>query len=153
MHIIFLTIVAVLAGAAVPFQGGANAALGRALGHPLWATLVSLFVSAICIVPVLIVLRVPLPVIDALPSQPKWVWIGGIAGVGYITAAILLMPTLGAAGFMTAVIAGQVVASLAIDYFGAVGLNARPIDPARLVGAMMVMLGAGVMQWSTLPRT
>ncbi len=152
MHTVLLTIVAVLAGAAVPFQGGANAALGRALGHPLWATLVSLSVSALCVVPVLIAVRAPLPAIDTLTTQPKWVWIGGIAGVAYVTAAILLMPKLGAAGFMTAVIAGQVVASLAIDYFGAVGLAARAIDPPRLAGAAMVMFGAVVMQWSTMLR-
>lgn len=61
--------------------------------------------------------------------------VGGIAGVAYVTAAILPLPRRGAAGFMTAVIAGQVVASPVIDYFGAVGLAARPIDPARLLGA------------------
>ncbi|EFV86934.1 hypothetical protein HMPREF0005_05964, partial [Achromobacter xylosoxidans C54] len=38
---------AVLAGALVPIQAGANAALGRHLGHPLWATMVSLAVSAV----------------------------------------------------------------------------------------------------------
>nr|WP_281405619.1 MULTISPECIES: DMT family transporter [unclassified Mesorhizobium] len=52
---------ALLAGAAVPFQSGANAMLGRLLGHPLWATLVSLGVSAVLIVPVMAVFRVPVP--------------------------------------------------------------------------------------------
>lgn len=143
MQIIFLIISAALVGAVVPFQGRANATLGRALGHPLWATLA---VSALCILPVLILIKAPLPMIGTLAEQPKWVWIGGVAGVIYITAAILLMPRLGAAGFMTAVIAGQVVASLAIDYFGAMGMAARPVDPARFLGAGMVMLGAAVMQ-------
>ena len=41
--------VALLAGAAVPFQGGSNAALGRMLGHPLWATLTSLLVSIVVV--------------------------------------------------------------------------------------------------------
>lgn len=146
MQIIFLTISAALAGAVVPFQGGANATLGRALGHPLWATLASLAISALCVLPVLILIKAPLPMIGTLAEQPKWVWIGGVAGVIYITAATLLMPRLGAAGFMTAVIVGQVVASLAIDYFGAMGMAARPVDPARFLGAGMVMLGAAVMQ-------
>ncbi|CAM3138717.1 DMT family transporter [Paracoccus nototheniae] len=152
MHALFLTIAAVLAGAAVPFQGGANAALGRALGHPLWATLASLAISAICVIPVLVAIRAPLPLISSLTAQPKWVWIGGVAGVVYITAAILLMPRLGAAGFMTAVIAGQVVASLIIDSVGAVGLAARPVDITRLTGVAMVMLGAVVIQWPGLSK-
>ncbi|PAV68750.1 hypothetical protein WR25_10991 [Diploscapter pachys] len=37
-------LIALLAGAAVPFQAGSNAALGRLLGHPLWAAGVSLLV-------------------------------------------------------------------------------------------------------------
>ncbi|MFN3525220.1 MAG: DMT family transporter [Paracoccus sp. (in: a-proteobacteria)] len=152
MHVIFLVVAAALAGVVVPFQGGANAALGRALGHPLWATLASLAISAICVIPVLIAIRAPLPLVGSLAAQPKWVWFGGVAGVVYITAAILLMPKLGAAGFMTAVIAGQVVASLVIDYFGAVGLSARPVDAIRLAGAAMVMLGAVVVQWPALSR-
>ncbi|MGE4327713.1 MAG: DMT family transporter, partial [Pseudodonghicola sp.] len=64
----------------------------------------SLAISVLCIIPALIALRVPLPSIGALAEQPKWVWLGGVAGVIYVTAAILLVPRLGAAGFMTAVI-------------------------------------------------
>lgn len=148
----FLVIIAALAGAAVPFQGGANAALGRALGHPLWATLASLAVSALCILPVLMILRVPLPTLGGLGGQPKWIWIGGIAGVVYVTAAILLMPKLGAASFMIAVIAGQIVAALVIDWTGGVGLAARPVDATRLAGTAMVLLGAIVVQWPVLSR-
>jgi len=152
MQSIPFIIAAAVAGALVPFQGGANAALGRALGHPLWATLISLAISAACIIPVMIVAKVPLPTLGNLAEQPRWVWIGGIAGVIYITAAILLMPRLGAAGFMTAVIAGQAIASLIIDHFGGVGLEARPVEPVRLIGVMMVILGAAATQWNALIR-
>ena len=148
----FLLLIAAFAGAAVPFQGGANAALGRALGHPLWATLASLSVSALCILPILIWLRVPLPTLAGLSGQPKWIWIGGIAGALYVTAALLLMPKLGAANFMIAVIAGQIVAALVIDWTGAVGLASRPVDATRLVGTAIVLFGAIMVQWSTLSR-
>ncbi|MCA0964786.1 DMT family transporter [Salipiger bermudensis] len=152
MPLLPLFIIAALAGAAVPFQGGANAALGRALGHPLWATLASLAVSALCILPVLMILRVPLPTLGGLTGQPKWIWIGGIAGVIYVTAAILLMPKLGAASFMIAVIAGQVMGALLIDWTGGVGLPERPVDATRLAGTAMVLLGAIIVQWSVLSR-
>ena len=148
----FLLLIAAFAGAAVPFQGGANAGLGRALGHPLWATLASLAVSALCILPILIWLRVPLPTLAGLSGQPKWIWIGGIAGALYVTAALLLMPKLGAANFMIAVIAGQIVAALVIDWTGAVGLASRPVDATRLVGTAIVLFGAIMVQWSTLSR-
>ncbi|WP_417678615.1 DMT family transporter [Pseudodonghicola sp.] len=112
----------------------------------------SLAISVLCIIPALIALRVPLPSIGALAEQPKWVWLGGVAGVIYVTAAILLVPRLGAAGFMTAVIAGQVIASVAIDHFGGVGLPVRPVETARLVGVGLVTAGVVLVQWPALAR-
>ncbi|OHV82866.1 DMT family transporter [Rhizobium sp. LCM 4573] len=152
MQLLTFLVAALISGALVPFQAGANAALGRALGHPLWATMVSLAVSAICVIPVMIALRVSAPTIANLAVQPKWIWIGGVAGVIYITAAVLLAPKLGAAGFMTAVIAGQILASMAIDYFGVVGFAARPISGPRLIGALLVVAGVLVMQAPSLWR-
>lgn len=143
---------ALMAGVLVPLQAGANAALGRALGHPLWATMISLAVSAICVLPVMLALRVSGPSFASLAGQPKWIWIGGVVGVIYITAALLLAPKLGAASFMTAVIAGQILASLAIDHFGLVGFEARPLTVPRLIGAAVVVAGVLVMQGSSLWR-
>ena len=56
-----LSVLAVIAGAVVPFQSAINANLSRGLGHPLWATLASLLVSVLVLLPVIISLRLPLP--------------------------------------------------------------------------------------------
>lgn len=137
---------AVVAGAMIPFQAGANAVLGRALGSPLWAALLSLCVSALSVLPVLMVLRVPFPAAEGLSAYPKWIWIGGIGGAIYVIAAVALAPRLGAAGFMVAVVTGQILASLVIDRIGAVGFAVRPLDSARLIGAGLIVLGLIVMQ-------
>lgn len=142
-------LVAVLAGAAVPFQAGSNAALGRLLGHPLWAAGVSLLVSLLMLVPALLVMRAPLPQLQSLAQAPWWAWFGGVAGVLYITAALVLTPRLGAAGFIVCVIAGQVLSSLLIDQWGLMGLPERPVNVWRLVGVGMIMLGMLVVQWGT----
>ena len=63
---LFLILAAVITGAVVPFQAGANAALGRSLGHPLWGTLVSLCVSFACIVPVMLAVKVQAPTLMSL---------------------------------------------------------------------------------------
>lgn len=145
---LFLLLPALIAGAVVPFQAGANATLGRLLGHPLWATLVSLAVSIAVILPVMAAFRVPNPAIDAASKGPWWIWTGGLAGVIYITAALLLAPRLGAANFMVAVIAGQMIASLAIDHFGLMGFSPRPVNPARLAGVLLIVGGMVVTQWA-----
>lgn len=143
---------AFIAGAVIPLQAGANAMLSRALGHPLSAALVSLALSALLIVPLLWLMRVPMPQPGALAGQPRWIWLGGVAGTIYVTAAVIMAPRLGAAGFMLALIAGQIFAALLIDHLGAVGFPRRPLDPMRLAGAGLVMLGVLVMQGPALLR-
>ncbi|BDB22825.1 hypothetical protein Tamer19_35550 [Cupriavidus sp. TA19] len=138
---------AVLAGAVIPFQAGANATLGRSLGHPLAATLVSLLVSLAALLPLLWLLRVPLPAASILARAPAWTWIGGVLGVFYISAALVMAPRLGAAGFIAAVVAGQVLAALLVDQFGLAGFAARAMTPGRLAGAALIVAGMLVMQW------
>ncbi|MFV3318486.1 DMT family transporter [Pseudomonas sp. NY15374] len=142
-------LIALLAGAAVPFQAGSNAALGRLLGHPLWAAGVSLLVSLMMLVPALLLMRAPIPQLQNLAQAPWWAWLGGVAGVIYITAALVLTPRLGAAGFIVCVIAGQVLSSLLIDQFGLMGLPEKPVNLPRLLGVAMIVGGMLVVQWGT----
>jgi len=138
--------VALAAGAAIPFQAAVNALLGRALGHPLWATMASLSVSVLVTLPLLLLMRAPAPNLGAALQGPWWLWLGGAAGVLYITAALMLTPRMGAASFIVCVVAGQMVASLALDYFGLLGLPARPVGVPRLAGVGLILLGMVLVQ-------
>ncbi len=141
---------AMLAGAVVPFQAGANAALGRNLGHPLWATVASLGVSAVLASLVMLVLRVPAPDVSLSLRAPGWTWLGGAAGVFYITAALMLAPRMGSGPFMAAVIGGQVLAALAIDRYGLLGFAVKQITPLHWAGAALVVSGVAVMQMASM---
>jgi transporter family-2 protein len=144
---------ALVAGAAIPFQAGANAMLGRLLGHPLWATMVSLAVSVALAVPVMLALKVPVPAFaTAAATGPWWVWIGGGAGVVYVTAALLLAPKMGAASFIVAVIGGQMMASLIIDHFGLMGFVQRPANAVRIAGLVLIVAGLIVTQWASAAK-
>ncbi|MDC8759541.1 DMT family transporter [Janthinobacterium fluminis] len=150
MHNLFALLalpIALVAGAVVPLQAGANGALGRALGHPLWASVVSLGVSAIVAVTVMLVLRVPAPDFALAARGPAWGWLGGVAGVFYLTAALILAPRLGSGPFMAAVIAGQMLASLALDRYGWFGFAAKAATPPQLLGAALIIAGVISMQW------
>jgi transporter family-2 protein len=142
---------AIFAGAVVPLQAGANATLGRLLGHPLWATAVSLGVSLALILPMLIAFRAPLPSLAVAFKGPWWIWIGGFAGVIYITAALLLAPKLGAASFIVAVIAGQMAISMLVDHFGLMGFPLKPVNAARLTGLLLIVGGMIVTQLANAP--
>jgi len=150
-HISFLSrlgpmAVALAAGVAIPFQAVVNAMLGRALGHPLWGTLSSLSVSVLVTLPLLLLMRAPGPNVGAALQLPWWGWMGGVAGVLYVTAALMLTPRIGAANYIVCVIAGQMLASLALDYFGLLGLPARPVGMARLAGVGLILLGMVLVQ-------
>jgi len=142
-------IAALIAGALVPFQAGSNAALGRALGHPLWATVASLLISLLVVLPLMLVLRTPAPTAGQAAQLPFWAWLGGVAGVIYITAALLLTPKMGAASFIVCVIAGQMLAALLINHFGLVGLPIKEANLGRIGGVGLMFIGLLLVQWSS----
>ena len=123
-----------LAGAAVPLQAASNARLGVTLGHPFWATVISLLVSSVAIALVMLIVKVPRPNLGALLSGPWWIWLGGLAGVFYITVALISVPRLGALNFIMAVVLGQLIISLVIDYFGLLGLPKNTPGLQKILG-------------------
>ncbi|MBC5831541.1 DMT family transporter [Vibrio metschnikovii] len=146
---LLLALVAVIAGALVPLQAGSNAELGRTLGHPLWATVISLAISMAIVLPIVLNMRVALPALSEIRQLPFWVWFGGVAGVIYITSALMLVPRLGATNFIVCVIAGQLVTSLLMDHYGWMGLSIKANNPGRLVGGGLVLIGMLTVQWFT----
>jgi transporter family-2 protein len=148
LHGVGLLLLAMIAGAVVPFQSAINANLGRGLGHPLWATLASLLVSILVLLPIMLALRVPLPSMAFISRVPLWMWAGGAFGVCFISLALVLLPNLGASGFMALALAGQVVASLVLDHFGWFGLVQRQVSLPRVLGVVMLIAGVILIQFS-----
>lgn len=151
LHWAGFLILAVIAGAVVPFQSAINANLSRGLGHPLWATLASLMVSILVLLPVIIALRLPLPSLGFISKAPLWMWAGGAFGVCFIALALMLLPKLGASGFIALALTGQVVASLLLDHFGWFGLAERPLNLSKLLGAVLLIAGVGLIHFSATP--
>jgi bacterial/archaeal transporter family-2 protein len=138
--ILFL-LLALLAGALLPTQAGVNLQLRVMLGHPLAATLVSFVVGTLALAAVVTGLRVPLPLGAAWSRSEWWHWLGGLLGAIYILATIVVAPRLGAATLVAALVAGQMLASLALDHFGWVGFAVHPVNPWRLAGAALIVGG------------
>jgi transporter family-2 protein len=143
---------AMVAGIALPLQAGANAQLARALGHPAAAALVSASISALSMVPVMLLLRVSPPSFTALAAAPAWVYVGGLCGIGFLAVAITTAPVLGAATFIAVAVAGQMIASVAFDHFGLVGFPERPATPLRLLGIALVVVGVALVQFIGQPK-
>lgn len=141
LRILFLVLFAAVGGAAITVQAGLNSQVARTLGHPLWATLVSLTVSVLTILPMLALFRVGVPTIASIGATPWWIWIGGALGAFFITAALISAPQLGAVTFIAAVVMGQLLVSLFLDQFAIAGFPGRPISLFRIIGVCLVIAG------------
>lgn len=146
---IILAIVALLAGAVVPIQAASNAILARHIGHPLWASAISLLVSMIVLIPLLFIFKVSKPNFNLeLFSQPIWIWFGGVAGILYLTSALILVPKIGSTTFFVMVIAGQLIISALIEQFGWFGMTQNSIPMGKILGIGLVIGGVLCVQLS-----
>lgn len=134
----------ILVGAGLPLQALVNARLGSLTAGPLFAAAVSMAISFL-IGAVLASARIasqsdPLPALENMLRFPLWMWAGGLIGAAYVVVATLGAPLLGASGFISLIVLGQMTGSLLLDHYGV--LNApRAADLMRVTGALLIVAG------------
>jgi bacterial/archaeal transporter family-2 protein len=142
---------ALAAGAVLPVQGAVNAQLNAELDAALPVGAISFLVAtgamALALAAV-VAAGTPRPRVAGLPSVPWWGWLGGLCGATYVTSAFLLMPEVGAAPVVVLTVAGQQLASVAVDRHGLLHLPRRPIAQRRLAGVAVLLTGVVLL---TLP--
>lgn len=136
-----IVLLALVVGAVLPLQAGINAQLRTGVGHPVTAALVSFLVGTAALALYLVVLRPALPAFPALARVPWWHWTGGLLGALYVVTAVIVAPRLGATALIALVVAGQLLTSLALDHFGLVGYERRPVDLTRIAGVGLLFVG------------
>jgi transporter family-2 protein len=129
------------AGCCIALQAAANGSLRTNLGDPRYATLFSICGTIVTVVVVMLVLRPSPPSAAAMRGAPWWNWIGGPLGALIVLAGAALAPKLGAAAFIAAVVAGQLICSLVLDHFGLMNLPQQGLTAGRIIGAVMVFAG------------
>ncbi len=138
---IVLSLLAAIAGVGVITQQIFNANLRGVLQSAAWAGVASYIVGLLCMIAFVLAVRDPVPSLAMMRGAPWWLWSGGALGALFIALAIFLVPKLGAASFVALLIAGQMLASLAYDHFGAFGLEKHAVSPVRLLGAVLLVVG------------
>ena len=134
-------LLALAAGVSIVVQQALNANLRGEFGSAAWSGFVSYFVGLLCMAIVVLAWRDPLPSAVAIVRIPWWAWSGGLFGAIFIMLAIFLLPKLGAATFIALLVAGQMLASVAFDHFGWLGLAQRPVDLPRVIGVLLLVGG------------
>lgn len=140
-----LFLLALAAGAATALQVPVNAGLRQHLAHPMQATLASFTVGMIASLLYCFMAGASRPAISTLVEIPWWSWCGGLLGTVYVGLSIVLSPRIGLAAMLSMVIAGQMVMSLLIDHYGLLHAPIYAVTPGRLLGAVLVIVGAVLM--------
>lgn len=129
------------AGVSFVIQQALNANLRVCLGSASWAAFISYLGGTLTMLIVLLAMREPWLSGASLARSSWWLWTGGFFGAIYIVVAIALLPRLGAATVVALIVTGQMLASLAFDHFGLLGLSQHPVSLPRLAGALLLVAG------------
>ena len=130
----------VLAGGATALQAPTNARLATAVAGPVNAAFVSFAVGTAALGILAAILHTR-PDIAASKALPWYAWVGGLYGAIFVVAAAWAVPRLGVATTITLMVAGQLMISLVLDHFGALGVPQAPISLTRLAGVALVIGG------------
>ena len=130
-----------LVGATLALQVGMAATMRSHVGSPMAAALVNFAVGTIFLFVAVALGRGSLAGLAQAGAAPWWAWCAGILGGLYITASAAFGPLLGGATFLALIVAGQMIAALALDHYGLLGFPVRPLDAWRAGGALLVVAG------------
>lgn len=133
--------VTALVGASLALQVGMAATMRNHAGSPMAAALVNFAVGTMFLFFAVALGRGSLAGLAQVGAAPWWAWGAGILGGFYITASAAFGPSLGGATFIALIVAGQMIAALALDHYGALGFPVRPLDAWRIAGAILVIGG------------
>jgi transporter family-2 protein len=134
-------VMALLAGVATAYQPGVNAKFAEHTPSRLYGALLNFVVGSMAMVVVTLIARVPAPTGVGLAQAPWWSYLGGTLGAFFVTTAVMLVPKMGNASYLAAMIAGQLIASVAIDHFGHMGLEPHPFTWGKALGIALMLGG------------
>ena len=131
-------------GALLAVQAAANVQLSTATGSPFGASTLQLGIGATLLLAAAAVAG-SLDAFGGLDRAEPWQLIGGLGSAVSITSGILLFPRLGAVLTVGLWISGQMLASLLLDGFGWLGVDAEPLGPPGSWAVFAVLIGAALM--------
>ena len=134
-----------LVGATLALQVGMAATMRGHVGSPMAAALVNFAVGTIFLFIAVALGRGSLAGLAQAGAAPWWAWGAGILGGFYITSSAAFGPSLGGATFLALIVAGQMIAALALDHYGWMGFPVRPLDAGRAAGALLIVAGMFVL--------
>jgi transporter family-2 protein len=146
------TAAAVVMAATAGLAGSVQAAVMGELGERVGivpAVAFSVIVALLCGLAALLIWERSLAGVRAVLHEPAWLWLGGLMSIFIVFAVTVGPPRIGVTATVGLVIAGNLVSAALIDRYGWFGQDVIPIDRWRLLGLVLLAIGATF----TLSRT
>lgn len=140
---LLIILIGLAGGVAVGLQGPMASIISQRLGIFESVFIVHLGGALIALLPLLFYSGRNLSQWRSVP----WYALGaGVFGLIVIGAISFMIPRVGVAAAIIAIVAGQLLVSTVLDHFGWLGAMVRPMDPTRAIGLAIVLVGV----WMTV---
>ena len=136
----FAFLVALVAGAANPFQSATNAQLNKQLQSPMWTGILVYLIGLLGMLLVQAFVRQPLPA-GSLAHVSWWAWTGGLISILSTVAGLLLVQRMGSGIFTSLSLTASLIVSVLLDQFGILGLKQHSASPGRILGCALLVGG------------
>lgn len=135
----------VVTGLLIAMQAGSNATLQKSLQNPVLSSVISfgsgLAALLLALAIYTAVTRAPMPRGTQWSTVPWWGWIGGTMGALYVLAGVLTAERVGTGIFIGLSVTASIVASIAIDHYGLLGMHRHIASPGRILGGILMVAG------------
>lgn len=136
----------VLAGMLSATQTAVNGYLGKLVGSPIKASVISFVVGTVLLVLLCLVLRGKQRPVGSQEERSWWIWLGGVLGGLYILANVTLSGKLGTGLTVIVLLIGATAGGVLVDHFGWFGVARKPVNAGKTIGVLMMLAGAAAIK-------
>lgn len=134
-------LLALLVGIATACQPAINAKFAQFTPSRIYGGLLNFAVGLLVMIAVFIAFRTPVASSQQIGQAPWWSWTGGVLGAFFVTMSVILLPKMGAAVFVSLVVAGQLCGASVIDHLGLLDVTVRQMTVGRTIGVLLMIAG------------
>jgi transporter family-2 protein len=141
-----LTVLVIISGATIPFQIAANKRIAEAVRSPAAAAALTIGIGLLTACGVAAVWPGARSSIASLRSIPWWAYLGGICLAFAIGVQIVQAKQESTGPIIALIVAGQLIAAVLLDHFGALGIQRNPVTVWKIAGVLLMAGGAFLLQ-------
>ncbi len=144
----YLSLFALMAGAAIAAQASMNAQLGVLLKNSLIGTTIAFAFSGIFTLIAVIMSTKHYPQPEAIRSVPLYLWFtGGALSAFGVAMFYFLIPKMGVGTMMSFALTGQILIAIIASHFGWFDLPVKHINVVRFSGVVALIAGILLINW------